>query len=160
MRYRGMKEIYSIVAVLIFLLAVFVSVVACTHWQEYDDGIRIFMAVMLCIPIVGLYFVISRLRHPSCYAEIRADGVHVFSRQAGELAFIDWKDVADYRYIKYDIDRTLYMIHRLSFLIFLSLKFPNPEGNKKIHHLNSFYKKLLNHLNPFIINYFIVVYIG
>lgn len=104
MRYRGMKEIYSIVAVMIFLLAVFVSVVACTHWQEYDDGIRIFMAVMLCIPIVGLYFVISRLRHPSCYAEIRADGVHVFSRQAGELAFIDWKDVADYRYIKYDID--------------------------------------------------------
>lgn len=104
MRYRGMKEVYSIVAVMTFLVEVFFVIVVCTHWQDYDDGIRIFMAVMLCIPIAGLYFVISRLRHPSCYAEIRADGVHIFARDAGELAFIDWKDVTDCRYVYNDID--------------------------------------------------------
>ena len=62
------------------------------------------MAVELCIAVVGLCYALSRARHPSCYAEVRADGVHVFSGEAGELAFIDWKDVADYRYIPHDID--------------------------------------------------------
>ena len=104
MKYHGMKDLFRIVAIPLFAWAVWASVVCCLRWQKFDGGTRIFMLVSLCIPIAGLCYVFSRLRHPSCYAELRADGLHVFSKESGELAFIDWNDVTDYRLVRNDID--------------------------------------------------------
>ena len=104
MKYHGMKDLFRIVAIPLFAWAVWAAVVCCLRWQKFDGGTRIFMLVSLCIPIAGLCYVFSRLRHPSCYAELRADGLHVFSKESGELAFIDWNDVTDYRLVRNDID--------------------------------------------------------
>lgn len=104
MRYRGMKDVYSIVAVMFFLLEVSAVIFVCAKWQDFDNGIRIFMVVLLCMPLAVLYFVFSRLRHQSCHADIREDGIHVFSKAARELAFIDWMDVTDHKNVIPDID--------------------------------------------------------
>ena len=104
MRYRGMTELNIIYSVLFFFMAVYGGIVTFTRWQDLDNGVRVFMAIMFCIPIAGLFYSISRILHPSCYAEIRDEGICIFSKEAGELTFIDWKDVRDYRYVDFDVD--------------------------------------------------------
>ncbi len=102
MKYRGMKEIYICLLIPLSALAVYQTVVIFTEWQDCDYGVRAFMLISLCIVVSLLVYFLTCLHRPAAYPEFRSDGLHVVSRQAGELAFIDWMDVKDCREVTYD----------------------------------------------------------
>ena len=103
MKYNGMKEGYCVLAVvLLSIFTVAFLIRSCISWKNSDNAVRVCLLILFCILIAGFWFVISLLRHPSCYAELRADGIHVFSKEAGELAFLDWNDAKDHRLITPD----------------------------------------------------------
>ena len=106
MKYRGMKEVYICLGVMFSFLTVYGAVAAFTRWNDCDAGVNALMLVMLCISVIGAVYFLSCLRQPPVRTEFRADGIHVLSKEARELAFIDWKDVKDFRYVTPDVSAT------------------------------------------------------
>ena len=104
MKYQGMREGYCVLAaVLLSVFTVAFLIRSCISWKNSDNAVRVCLLILFCILIAGFWFVISLLRHPSCYAEFRADGIHVFSKEAGELAFLDWNDAREHRLVTPDL---------------------------------------------------------
>ena len=106
MKYRGMKEVYICLGVMFSFLTVYGAVAAFTRWNDCDAGVKAMLLVMLCISVIGAVYFLSCLRQPPVRTEFRADGIHVLSKEARELAFIDWKDVKDFRYVTPDVSAT------------------------------------------------------
>ena len=106
MKYRGMKEVYICLGVMFSFLTVDGAVAAFTRWNDCDAGVKAMLLVMLCVSVIGLLYFLSCLRQPPVRTEFRADGIHVLSKEARELAFIDWKDVKDFRYVTPDVSAT------------------------------------------------------
>ena len=104
MKYQGIRTVYIIFAILLPILAVYGAAVSILRWEDSDVGVRVFLVVELCAILAALFYVLFSLRRPSCYAELRADGIHVCSKEAGELAFLDWNDVKDHRLVTPDLD--------------------------------------------------------
>ena len=102
MKYRGMKEVYICLGVMFSFLTVYGAVAAFTRWNDCDAGVNALMLVMLCISVIGAVYFLSCLRQPPVRTEFRADGIHVLSKEARELAFIDWKVVKECREITCD----------------------------------------------------------
>ena len=102
MKYRGMKEVYICLGVIFSFLTVYGAVVTFTRWNDGDAGVNALMLVMLCISVIGAVYFLSCLRQPPVRTEFRADGIHVLSKEARELAFIDWKDVKECREVACD----------------------------------------------------------
>ena len=106
MKYRGMKEVYICLGVMFSFLTVDGAVAAFTRWNDCDAGVNALMLVMLCISVIGAVYFLSCLRQPPVRTEFRADGIHVLSKEGGELASIDWNDVKDFRYVTPDVSAT------------------------------------------------------
>ena len=104
MKHRGMTELQlaRLFVILMMMVAGIVGII--TLWQDSDTGLRVTVIVIICAVIAGVTVILYHLLHPAVYAESRADGIHVFSRKAGQLAFIDWKDVKDYRVVLRALD--------------------------------------------------------
>ena len=111
MKYHGMKTVYCVFAFILLSIIGFNLFALCYRWPDYDTCIRVFLILMLCAEIAGFVFVLTRFYQPPVYTEFRADGLHVLSRNAGELGFIDWNDVKDCRRVSCDRKKVAVFIY-------------------------------------------------
>ena len=124
MKYQGIRTVYIIFAILLSVMAVYGAAVSILRWEDYDVGVRVFLVVELCAIFAALFYVLFSLRRPVSSAEFRADGIHMLSKEAGELGFLDWKDVKDCRLISCEAYHVGYVL--------LILQWAAPFGGKPV----------------------------
>ena len=125
MKYHGMKAVYGFFAFLFLIMIGFSLFALCSRWPDCDAGIRSFLVLTLCAAIAGFVLFLNRLFYPAVYTEFRADGLHVLSREAGELGFIDWNDVKDCRSVSFDPMKVTVCIYYTLLILQWDAKFGN-----------------------------------
>ena len=71
----------------------------CIYWHDSSTRLRVTMLIILIAVVACEMVILFRLLRPAVYAESRKDGIHVILREAGELVYLDWADVKDYRVV-------------------------------------------------------------
>ena len=98
MKYQPQKSTNLFIAILMIVAAAVLVVAVFMEPHLFSTREALLLIASCCTPLLvisGLFFYYAF--RSSAYAMLEDDGIHIYSRKQGELAFIPWTDARDCR---------------------------------------------------------------
>ena len=111
-KYRGLYFMNILGFSTFLILAVGYAIIAYYQWNNFTSDVRgLFGFLALLILAFFVYFLCQVVRSKA-YAMIQDDGIHIVSKDGGELTSIAWEDVQDCVFVPYSRVAFLMLVMR------------------------------------------------
>ena len=97
MKYQYIRERNFILLIPFSLMLIFGLCVEVRNWQEDPPELRVLMVLVLLLNLAVIFYLLYFALRSAAYAEILEDGIHVISKEQGEIMVIPWEKVKDCR---------------------------------------------------------------